>query len=282
SFVEAARRLGISQSAVSMQIRALEAELGVTLFDRSVRPPLPTPVALAILPTARDVVARVTEIRRVTDAASRPAGLLRLGAISTATLALIPDVLARILRRHPGLGVSVETALSQDLVQRVLDRKLDCAVVTTPEMPPEELRCQAVIRERLVVVAAVGEPVTRLADVATRPFIRYARHQGVGILVGRLLREHGLDPAEFVELDSVESTPGNGRMGARGRDRPRTQSHRRHPSPDRALAHRPPRCRTRGVARLTNRQPARGLTGFGFRRPAIRGERPLNVSEPSA
>ena len=205
SFAQAASRLSVSQSAISMQIRALEADLGVTLFDRTVRPPAPTAIAAAILPLAHDVVGRVNEIQRTTSVVHRAAGSLRVGAVPTSAVTLVPEALTRTLRRHPGLVVTVETGLSESLTERVRLKELDAAVVTEPTAVSDELRHDTITRERLVLIGAKGDPVPRVDDVLARPYIRFQRRQGVGSLAEKLLRTRGLEPAEHLELDSIEA-----------------------------------------------------------------------------
>ena len=112
SFIDAARRLGLTQSAVSMQIKSLEEELGVELFDRRVRPPVMTPAAMAIVTPAREVLTLVQSIAERVKHSQSLSGRLALGAIQTASVSLLPDCLSLVSRRYPGIQVTVETGLS--------------------------------------------------------------------------------------------------------------------------------------------------------------------------
>jgi DNA-binding transcriptional LysR family regulator len=205
SFVEAARRLGISQSTVSMQIKALEEELEVELFDRSVRPPLLSLAGLAIVASARDVVARVEDIRRCARMESGLTGTLRLGAVQTATLALLPECVASTVRRHPGLTITIESGLSAPLIEQVRERLLDASVVTEPPETPPELNCELILRERLALVFGSDLQAGALGDVERYPFIRFNRRIGVGAIVDRFLATKRVAPTEFMELDSIEA-----------------------------------------------------------------------------
>lgn len=205
SFAEAARRLGVSQSTVSMQIKALEEELGVELFDRSVRPPIMSLAALAVIESARDVVSRVDDIRRLAHSEVGLTGKLRLGVIQTATLALLPECTAAIVRRHPGIQIMVESGLSGPLIEQVCERLVDAAVVTQPPEVPLELRCKVVLRERLALASGGELQATGLDDVLAYPFIRFNRRIGVGSIVDRFLTKKKIVPQEFMELDSIEA-----------------------------------------------------------------------------
>ncbi len=205
SFIDAARRLGLTQSAVSMQIKSLETELGVELFDRRVRPPVMTPAAMAIVNPAREVLSLVQSIRERVKHSPTLSGRLALGVIQTASVSLLPDCLSLVSRRYPGIQVTVETGLSALLLERVKTGVLDAAVITQPPEIPPDLRCEVLIRERLALISAAdGAGSVSLATIQNYPFIRFVRRIGVGQIIDRYLTRKGLHPDEYMELDSVE------------------------------------------------------------------------------
>ena len=206
SFGETARRLGLSQSAVSMQIKALEEELGVELFDRSVRPPVMTPSAVAIVNPVRRILANLEEIEEIVKTQAPLTGQLRLGAIPTATLALLPDGMAATVRRYPGIQITIESGLSAPLAAHVQEGLLDAAVITEPPSVSSELHCEVIIRERLALASTrnMRSPIG-LPKVLDYPFIRFNRRIGVGAIVDHFLAKKGLAPDEFMELDSIEA-----------------------------------------------------------------------------
>lgn len=206
SFVEAARRLGLTQSAVSMQIKALERDLGVVLFDRAMRPPAMTAAAVAIVKPAREILALAAAIRETVQDRETLAGRLSLGAISTATIGLLPDGLIAIGRRYPGVRIRIEVGLSEALIRHVADGTLDGAVVTEPQDRPAMLRFEILARERLAIVSAVeAEAPAGPSDLLRHPFIRFDRRIGVGQVIDRYLARKGLSPDDFMELDSLEA-----------------------------------------------------------------------------
>lgn len=206
SFVEAARRLGLTQSAVSMQIKALERDLGVALFDRAMRPPAMTAAAIAIVQPAREILALAAGIREAVQDRETLAGRLTLGAISTATIGLLPDGLIAIGRRYPGIRVKIEVGLSEALIRHVADGTLDAAIVTEPQDRPAGLRFERLLRERLALVSSLAaEAPPGPAALARQPFIRFDRRIGVGQVIDRYLARKGLVPDEFMELDSLEA-----------------------------------------------------------------------------
>lgn len=206
SFVEAAKRLNFNQSAVSMQIKALEEELGTTLFDRSVRPPAMTPTAVAMVRPAREILALVENIREMARSPETLAGRLMLGCIPTATAGLLPDGLRAINKRYAGIQVRVQSGLSEPLIESVRSGALDAAIVTEPAALPEALRSEVIMRERLALISAVdsGAPPA-LEEIPRHPFIRFNRKAGVGRIIDRFLTSKALRPDDFMELDSIEA-----------------------------------------------------------------------------
>lgn len=210
SFQEAARRLGVTQSAVSMQIKSLENDLGVELFDRSVRPPSMTNAAVAIIKPAREIIALAQSIRESLHDQTTLAGHLSLGAVSTSTLSFLPDGLIAVRRRYPGITIKVETGLSGVLLDHVKSGSLDAAIITEPKELPPGLRSEVLVRESLALVSAMetsGERLT-LNDVMKLPFIRFNRRAGVGQIIEAYLAKKGLHPDESMELDSLEAIVG--------------------------------------------------------------------------
>ena len=184
SFLEAARRLGVNQSSISMQIKALEEYLGVELFDRSVRPPAMTRAAIAIVQPAREILALLDVVQERARHPAALAGQLLLGAISTSTLVLLPDALTAIQRRYPAIQIRVESGLSAFLIEHVSRGILDAAVVTEPQVLPDGLRSDVIMRERLALVSAIGSKGPAcVADLSQHRFIRFNRKVGVGEII---------------------------------------------------------------------------------------------------
>ncbi|MEQ8602940.1 MAG: LysR family transcriptional regulator [Marivibrio sp.] len=210
-FQAAADRLNLTQSAVSMQIKALEGEFAVRLFDRTTRPPTPTVAGRSAAVRARAVLAALAQFEagaRAPDGGDGGlGGVLHLGAIPTATTGFLPDALARLAADHPGLQARVESGLTDALLARVATGELDAALVTDGgETPPKSLDLHVLREEALVVVARTG-PADGRADsaLAAAPLIRFNRQTGVGRIIDRRLRADGVAPRDAMELDSIEA-----------------------------------------------------------------------------
>lgn len=206
SFHGAAGRLGITQSAVSMQMKALEQDLGTALFDRSRRPPVLRESAAPQVDRARRILRLYQDFRVAALAEGTVSGTLRIGVIPTASTGILPDALALLRERTPRLQVRIENELSTELIRRVERAMLDAAILTEPPRLNAGLRARTILRERLLVVAPGDSPGETDRDVlAALPFVRFNRRAGVGWAIDAALRERRIEVRERMELDSIES-----------------------------------------------------------------------------
>lgn len=206
SFQEAARRLNLSQSTISTQIRLLEEELGLVLFDRTARPPVITEAGRAVLGPAREILAQVRQIARIAAQAEGGAQSLRLGVIPTVATVLLPDALVALGRVAPDLGIAVESGLTPRLAADVRQGRLDVAVVTGVPALTEGLRSMLVLRERLVLVGRRGSGARlRLDALNGQPFLRFDPSFGLGGIIDALLIKRGITPRDVMQFDSVEA-----------------------------------------------------------------------------
>lgn len=164
-FVRAAERCGVAQPSLSQQIRKLEGELRVTLFDRSSRGAVLTESGRALLPRAHRILAEVREaLTGVKEDIDAGRGALSVGAIPTIAPYLLPPVLSRFVADHPDCELTVREDLTERLIEAVLGHELDAAVMSTPVEHPA-LDVQVIGREALLVVAPAGSPLPETLEV---------------------------------------------------------------------------------------------------------------------
>jgi DNA-binding transcriptional LysR family regulator len=206
SFHGAADRLGITQSAVSMQMKALEDDLQTSLFDRARRPPGLRETALPLVDQARRILRLHEDFRHAARAIGSVEGNLRIGVIPTASTGILPDALAILRERTPRLQVRIENELSTELTRRVERGMLDAAILTEPPRMNAGLGARTILEERLLVVAPGDSLGERDVELLTGlPFVRFNRRAGVGRVIDAALRERGIEVQERMELDSIES-----------------------------------------------------------------------------
>lgn len=131
-FGRAAQACGVTQPALSMQLRKLEEELGAPLFERSRAPVEPTDLGREVVEQARRVLDEAERLREIVREHGREvAGELRLGVIPTLGPYLLPALLSRVLQRHRGLSVRVEELQTEQIFARLREAELDAALVAS-------------------------------------------------------------------------------------------------------------------------------------------------------
>jgi DNA-binding transcriptional LysR family regulator len=153
-FRRAAERLHIAQPAVSEQVRKLEDELGVRLFDRTQRNVALTDAGAALLTEAYRVLRQAEAARLAARSASDRPGL-RIGYVPTALRASIPRTLRRLVAAMPNLQTTMEPGSGLELVDAVRAGELDVAVVSLP-VPAAGVRVTPLGEQRVVAVFPVS------------------------------------------------------------------------------------------------------------------------------
>jgi len=206
SFAAAAEAVSLTQSAVSQQMKALEDELGVELFDRRTRPPQPNAHGKALIQRVRQLVYLYDGLCEAPGARAELEGLLEVGAVPTTLTGIVPRALAALRGSQPSLQVRLVSGLSADLLAQVDRGDLDAALVTEPKPVPAGMRWRAVLDEPLMVIAPAGSDGDDYLQLLTSlPFIRFNRSAWVGHTIQTALQDMGIVVNEVMELDSLEA-----------------------------------------------------------------------------
>ncbi|WP_328593960.1 LysR family transcriptional regulator [Actinomadura macrotermitis] len=220
-FTQAAELLRIAQPSLSKQIRALEAELGASLFSRARGNITLTPAGEALLPTAKRILADVETARlEVQELAGLRRGRVRLGATPSLCAGLLGDVLRRFHDAFPGIRILVEEGGSRDLVRELTRGSLDLALVILPLHGDPPLDTTPILREHLVVASPV-EPGARgdrapahmprrahlrISDLRNRPMVMFRSGYDLREATIGACRAAGFEPrfaVEGGEMDAV-------------------------------------------------------------------------------
>jgi DNA-binding transcriptional LysR family regulator len=175
TFTRAAEELWLTQSALSQQIRRLEAELGVTLLRRTPRGAELTPAGEALLPRAEAMLAEEARARAILDRhAGAERGRVRVVAAPLDTPGL-PAALAAFHREHPGLQIALRQAPAAEIPALVAGGSADVGVASLVGPPPAGVEAVPLAEQPLRVLLAPGEaePGARMSvdDLRGRPFI---------------------------------------------------------------------------------------------------------------
>ncbi len=207
-FAAAGAAIGLTQSAVSVQVKQLESELGATLFDRSHRPPRLNARGRKLVDDARELLALH---RRMIHGGEREAGAgrLRLGAVPTVSSGVLPAALAELARRLPALEVDLASDLSDALTSATARGELDAALVTQPDNLAPGLTWKPCQHEDLVLITPRRIKGGDYREILARhPLIRFRRLAWAGRLIDDLLRAEGIGHVSRMELDSLEAIAG--------------------------------------------------------------------------
>jgi DNA-binding transcriptional LysR family regulator len=205
SFAAAAREVGCTPSAVSLQVKQLEAWFGRVLFDRSARIAKPTPFALETATVARDVAARLDALRMRPSA--RVSGRVRLGAIATVQTANLPQALRTVRDRHPDLQVEVSLADSDELIASVKAGRIDAAVLVRPASGGStRLAWQDLARQPFVLLLPPGAPAAPAPDLLQRfGLIRYDTALTGGRIAAQYVRRVFPQARIVMEVRSIDA-----------------------------------------------------------------------------
>jgi DNA-binding transcriptional LysR family regulator len=195
-FTSAAHRLGISQSAVSHAIKALEQELGVELFRRHQGLVEPSDIGRQLLERARAMLGLANTLQQeAADARGMKRGTLRIGSFGpTASIRLLPAILDRFRAAHPGIEVHIDEGPDRQVLQWLDERRIDVGFVVLEQ---ERFDTFALFEDQLVALLPAGHPLALqdtlpLQALCDDPFI--LTEAGSSELVTRLFSAAQLRP----------------------------------------------------------------------------------------
>jgi DNA-binding transcriptional LysR family regulator len=209
SFTRAARRVHISQSGVSAQVRQLERELGAELFDRSGRTATPTHAGEAALVHARAVLAAAAAMRQaVDDVTGLLRGQLTVGMVTACTITGLFDALDAFHRAHPGVVLTLVEDSSAELAERARSGALDLALIGAAGAAPEGLAILPIVTERLVAAVPDSHPLAdrarlTLAELSAFPLICMPRGTGIRAAFDQSCAACGVQPAISLEASAA-------------------------------------------------------------------------------
>ena len=178
-------RVHIVQPALSRQIRALEEELGLRLFERDRRRVALTPAGAVFLEEARSVLEHVARAVEAAQRADRgELGSLRIGYVPAMVSTGLPEMVRRFRERYPDVDVRLQEMTPAMQVESLLRERVDVGFVRGPIHEPA-LETQTVLEEPLVAALPSGHRLgrhkrLRLAMLADEPFVLQARSFGPG------------------------------------------------------------------------------------------------------
>ena len=209
SFTRAAEELHISAPAISMQIKEMEDDIGVTLFVRENRKIALTSAGEYFLLYARRVSSTLNEANTMME---RFRGTqfrhLKIGVVSTAKY-FLPHMLVEFKKDYPNLQIKIEARNRQQLVELLRDGEIDIAIMG---LPPREIdtRAEAFANHPHVFIANPNNPLTGKLNIPPDALTQYemiSREPGSGtrLIMEKYFAEHNIAPIVSMEMSSNET-----------------------------------------------------------------------------
>jgi DNA-binding transcriptional LysR family regulator len=196
SFSQAAERLGVTQPAVSLQVRSLEKRLGRRLLDRSGRRVEPTEAGLALYRGAQRVLSLEGQLLDELEASEEGelGGTLRVGSSTGPGSTVVPVLLCEFQRGNPGVAVALSISDTQTVVERVAEREIELGVVGAARRH-RGVAFEPFFRDDVVLACPpghrfAGRSIT-LDDLRSEPLIVMQEGAGVRQVIEDELRRAG-------------------------------------------------------------------------------------------
>ncbi len=218
SFRKAAEVLHLSQPAVSQQIRALEEETGIRLFDRAGGEGHGTQIALTeagrvLLGYATKAAEMMVEAQRALAALNdEVVGELRLGASTTVAQYVLPRILGAFLRQYPYVHLSMVSGNTERIVEAVVEERVTLGIIEGPAMR-RDVKTTRMVRDEMVLIVSPNHAWAKVGEItpdelAAVPLLLRERGSGSRRVVERALKKAGLPLRSLrvaMELDSTEA-----------------------------------------------------------------------------
>lgn len=164
-FATAAEKCFVTQPTLSMQIKKLEDELGVIIFDRSRQPVVPTDLGAKLIEQARMTLSATQRIKEIIQEEQQEVeGTLKIGIIPTLAPYLLPVFIGPYIRKYPAVKVEVEELVSEEIIRRLKRDMLDVGLFVTP-YHDEKIVEHPVFYEEMLVYAHPDSELLKKKEV---------------------------------------------------------------------------------------------------------------------
>jgi len=209
SITEIATTLHLSPAAIHKQLKGLEGELGVQLYERAGRRLRLTPPAEILLPHVKDLLAQhELALAALEEWRGLRKGLVRIGAGPTISSYVLPLLLQKFRRSYPDIDLFVETGHTPALVDGLMRGSLDLALLVSSELLAEpELAAEVFWDCEFVLVSRLRQAPhrCRLAELRNYPFILFQKGSRMENLIDRYFADRDFHPRVIMRFDNAEA-----------------------------------------------------------------------------
>ena len=209
NFSHAAKQLYLSQPAVSMQIKQLEENIGLPLFEQMGKKIFLTEAGRELLHYSRNISQQLKEMDALfIEMKGLEQGKLTISVVNTANY-FTPQLLAKFCQRHPNINVNLHVANRDAVLKQLSDNSTDLAILG---QPPDglDITAQSFLDNPLVVIAAPDHPLAKLKRVkfsrlAEETFLSRESGSGTRSAMERVFAQHKIQPHISMEMETNEA-----------------------------------------------------------------------------
>jgi DNA-binding transcriptional LysR family regulator len=208
SFRKAAERLFLSQPAVTLQIKALEDDLGVRLFDRAANRISLTPQGARLLRYAKKIATLVSQaVQELAAGEGQLSGELALGVSTTIAQYVLPRLIGAFLGEHPRVKLLLQSGNTEEIVELLIERKVSIGLIEGPSRH-REIRAEPFMEDELVLIAPPQFENGRMSREQLTSASLLMREQGSGSrrVVETALEKAGIKLKAFHHVMNLDST----------------------------------------------------------------------------
>ncbi|MGE7630808.1 LysR family transcriptional regulator [Bacillus paramycoides] len=199
----AAKNLNYVQSGVTMRIKQLENELGVPLFYRNGKGVTLTSNGEILLSYAKQIIHLMDQsVKAIQSNGTEPKGTLKIGCTESTTAVRLPSILTNYYENYPKVEFILETNTTEELIQLVLDRKLDGAFIAGTTQHAE-LHTNVFREEELVLISK--HPLSAFKEVGDMNLLAFSHGCYYRSLLENWLQEEGISPKRVLEFGTIEA-----------------------------------------------------------------------------
>jgi LysR family cyn operon transcriptional activator len=208
SFTRAAEQVHVTQSTLSHQIRQLEDELGLRLFDRVGKRVLMTEAGELLFPSITKALRDIdTAVRALRGDSEKIVGTLRIGAVHSININLMPNCVATFLARNPSVRLVVEELAAPAVEKRLRSREVDLGIAYEPA-DTADLSFEPLYEEELALAVTAAHPLAsrkrvRMIELHRRPVILLTQEFATRRMLDRWFESSGAEPKVIVEMNTI-------------------------------------------------------------------------------
>ena len=210
SFSRAAKRLGVSQPAISQQMRDLEVGLRAVLLQRRGRRTLLTPAGLLFQEHARAILRQVDKsLQEISNESGELHGTLRVGVIPYLDVALMPKLLGLFAEEHPGIDLSILEISSTNIETLLEEGRMDVGLGWVTRHSPN-LSYEHLCNDQFTVVVAGGHPWAKrrmvdLSELHLQRLLQLPDNYVMRRMTDEMFRNYRIRPRTVAEINSIET-----------------------------------------------------------------------------